>query len=101
MKTPEMLIPALRQYKHNSGEGFVIGYDQTYVDTLVKDLVDIITKQREDKEMLVKAMQYLVNESDGVYGLHLNGDPSPWSELLEGGEFEEWLGEFSEFGVVK
>ena len=30
----------------------------------------------------------LMGESDGVYGLHLNGDTSPWDELDEGGQFE-------------
>ena len=30
----------------------------------------------------------LIEESRGVYGLHLNGDESPWSELEQGGRFE-------------
>ena len=33
-------------------------------------------------------VQYLISESHGVYGLHLNGDESPWSELEQGGRFE-------------
>lgn len=33
-------------------------------------------------------MQDLIGESDGVYGLHLNGDESPWSEVEQGGRFE-------------
>lgn len=40
---------------------------------------------------LVKAVDALIGESQGVYGLHLNGDPAPWSELTQGGRFEEWL----------
>lgn len=40
---------------------------------------------------LVSALDDLIGESQGVYGLHLNGDPSPWAELLPGGTFEEWL----------
>lgn len=44
-----------------------------------------------------KAFESLINESKGVYGLHLNGDPSPWEELLEGGRFEEWLIKFSKY----
>jgi len=32
----------------------------------------------------------LTTESEGVYGLHLNGDPAPWSDLIAGGRFEEW-----------
>lgn len=33
----------------------------------------------------------LIEESAGVYGLHLNGDVSPWSELVQGGRFERLL----------
>ena len=33
-------------------------------------------------------LEELVAETSGVYGLHLNGDPSPWGEILEGGRFE-------------
>ena len=33
----------------------------------------------------------LIDESEGVAGLHLNGDLAPWSELTDGGRFEEWL----------
>lgn len=32
----------------------------------------------------------LTSESDGVYGLHLNGDSAPWAELCSGGVHEEW-----------
>lgn len=30
----------------------------------------------------------LISESDGVAGLHLNGDLAPWGELVAGGRFE-------------
>ena len=33
-------------------------------------------------------VQDLIGESHGVYGLHLNGDESPWGELEQGGRFE-------------
>ena len=33
-------------------------------------------------------LEELVAETSGVYGLHLNGAPSPWEEILEGGRFE-------------
>ena len=33
-------------------------------------------------------VQDLIGESHGVYGLHLNGDESPWGELAQGGRFE-------------
>lgn len=40
---------------------------------------------------LTKDISELIGLSEGVYGLHLNGDPSPWSDLLSGGRYEEWL----------
>lgn len=42
------------------------------------------------------AVRGLINESEGVYGLHLNGDVSPWAELEQGGRYEEWLRDFNE-----
>ena len=33
----------------------------------------------------------LINNSKGVYGLHLNGKNAPWQTLLDGGEHEQWL----------
>ena len=37
---------------------------------------------------LTEDIQCLIGESAGVYGLHLNGDLSPWGELEAGGRFE-------------
>ena len=42
----------------------------------------------------LQAVQKLINESHGVDGLHLNGDPAPWESLQTGGEFESWLEPF-------
>lgn len=39
----------------------------------------------------LKAVEDLMADSYGVYGLHLNGDVAPWAELRTGGRFEEWL----------
>ena len=33
----------------------------------------------------------LVANSDGVSGLHMNGDMAPWSEIMDGGAFGAWL----------
>lgn len=40
------------------------------------------------------AMLGLINSSQGVYGLHLNGDGAPWDSLRTGGQFEAWLLDF-------
>jgi hypothetical protein len=42
----------------------------------------------------LQAVASLIDESDGVAGLHRNGDIAPWSELRTGGRFEEWLAPF-------
>lgn len=42
-------------------------------------------------EEALEAVESLIKESDGVYGLHLNGSPAPWDELRTGAYFEEWL----------
>jgi len=57
-----------------------------------REEISRIAKQRDG---LANALSELLNEIDGlmgesagVYGLHLNGDPSSWSEIEEGGRFE-------------
>jgi len=44
----------------------------------------------------VDAVCDLIGESEGVTGLHLNGDIATWGELLRGGAFEEWLSALSD-----
>lgn len=48
----------------------------------------IETDSLEIMKSLAREIGGLIAESEGVYGLHLNGDPSPWEELLPGGRFE-------------
>ena len=50
-----------------------------------------VAKLRDALEGLVEDLDELITQSGGVYGLHLNGDPAPWSDLLAGGKYEEWL----------
>lgn len=40
------------------------------------------------------AVKMLIDESDGVVGLHLNGEVAPWHDLRTGGSFGEWLKDF-------
>ena len=40
---------------------------------------------------LCEAIDDLISHSEGVAGLHLNGDLAPWESLIEGGQFEPWL----------
>lgn len=40
------------------------------------------------------AVESLIEESQGVYGLHLNGYPAPWSEIRGDGRYCEWLEDY-------
>lgn len=42
----------------------------------------------------INAVSTLINESEGVAGLHLNGDIASWDSLQTGGRFEDWLLDF-------
>jgi len=52
-----------------------------------------IPTPREALARLIFDIKALAAESEGVAGLHQNGDVAPWSDLLEGGEFSPWLGD--------
>lgn len=39
----------------------------------------------------LRVVKDLINESEGVTGLHANGDVASWDEISPGGEFEGWL----------
>lgn len=64
------------------------------VDFLLSRCASLESLVRELAKGVV-AVRDLMAESGGVYGLHLNGDPSPWHELVEGGFFEAWLIDYS------
>ena len=56
-----------------------------------KQQAEMIEKQSAALKLAREALtevQDLIGESSGVYGLHLNGDESPWSEVEQGGRFE-------------
>jgi hypothetical protein len=57
---------------------------------------DALREKVERQHKGLKAVEDLINESDGVYGYHLNGDLSPWGDFLEGGCNEAYLMEFEE-----
>ena len=41
-----LLIAALRQYRHNDGEGFVFAYDKSSAERLVAGLIETLEMQR-------------------------------------------------------
>ena len=56
-------------------------------DKEIEDLTAENSKLREG----ISAIAALIRSSDGVVGLHKNGDVAGWDELMKGGEFEDWL----------
>jgi hypothetical protein len=50
----------------------------------------------DELEEVLRSFSTLIDESQGVAGLHLNGEIAPWGELLGGGRYEEWLIDFTE-----
>ena len=55
-----------------------------------------LDEAKEKLNKVVHCVSDLIDNSDGVYGLHLNGDPTPWNSLLKGGRDEGWMIDFSE-----
>lgn len=64
------------------------------IEQLIKDnqRKDLIIQQLKSGIISVRE---LIDNSDGVCGLHLNGDIATWEELQEGGQFEAWLLDFN------
>jgi hypothetical protein len=46
---------------------------------------------RELLTLLLDDLDALIDDSEGVAGLHLNGDIACWESLRQGGRFETWL----------
>jgi hypothetical protein len=60
-----------------------------YAHPTIKPVPD--TKAHELLNLLLDDLDALVDNSEGVAGLHLNGDVASWESLREGGRFETWL----------
>ena len=66
-------------------------------DRMIADIATLTAENarlREDAERFadaIDAVSDLIDNSKGVYGLHLNGNVAPWGELRTGGRYEEWL----------
>jgi hypothetical protein len=50
-----------------------------------------LRSSNEALSTLVNDLDALIKESEGVAGLHLNGDLAPWHDLTAGGRYESWL----------
>jgi len=81
------LIASLDNYSQHC-----IATEQFQVADLLFNTVRTLHKMKAG----ISAIRSLINESHGVAGLHLNGDVAEWTELEQGGRFEEWLIKFNE-----
>jgi len=67
------------------------------VDEISNDLVDQTQKLKDENARLkagINSVAELIDDSLGIAGLNFNGDIVEWSEIREGGQFEEWLIDF-------
>ena len=62
--------------------------DTSHAIERVKELEADYDRLRDALTSVIGEVDDLIGESSGVYGLHLNGDPSPWGEVVAGGRFE-------------
>ncbi len=81
--TPEDLAPIKELFERKKRE-------RERIARLESDLA-AARKALEEKDDGLRAVEDLIDNSDGVIGLHLNGDTAPWDELRTGGRFQEWL----------
>lgn len=95
----EFIKEIKRQYAY---DGKPKQYQQGF-DAACKEIAELLSRLSQGRKAIeaCKSFESLINESQEVYGLHLNGDPAPWEELLEGGRFEDWLIKFSEWQQSK
>lgn len=85
MKTLEQLQDDLESARAGMNTGDIEDAVAAIEDFKKKKLVDGLL-----------AVEALIAQSDGVIGLHRNGDSATWDELRAGGRLESWLSEFDE-----
>jgi hypothetical protein len=65
-------------------------------EDMYRQIVDERDQLKAQINGMKEAIDDLVRSSEGVAGLHQNGDVAPWDELLTGGRFDEWLRVFDD-----
>ena len=83
----------------NEQQAEIERFRKLYADEGLKAMVLLEENSRLKAEIErlrkgLAAVENLIGDSSGVYGLHQNGDPAPWIELRTGGRFEGWLADF-------
>lgn len=63
------------------------------IDNLHKAQIDRLTKQNIQMELVINEFLELIDNSQGVAGLHLNGDIATWRDLIDNG----WLRDLNNY----
>ena len=61
---------------------------QHRINAELVEQAELLAAQNEALRSALEEVKSLIGETTGVYGLHLNGDLSPWAEIEQGGRFE-------------
>lgn len=67
MDKTDILIPALRQYKHNDGSGLLMAYDKTSTDQIVSALQYLLEQTADREHSLADALEALIGEHDNQF----------------------------------
>jgi hypothetical protein len=78
-KSHENLLPTDRAWVR-AGALWQAEQDQVKFNAVVKILRNVYDQ-----------IHLLASDSEGVAGLHRNGDIAEWKELFPGGQYQEWL----------
>lgn len=73
--------------------------DKARPDRRRRNVIRALERMRRSEELLsdlFTALANVMSESEGVAGLHLNGDVAEWDSLTRGGKFEDWLKAYDE-----
>lgn len=88
-ETPAQIVA--RQYDRLLYERNAARADVARLTTELAAAKERAERMRKRAAAVVKDIDILVENSRGVIGLHLNGDEAPWTDLLAGGKYEDWL----------
>lgn len=73
------------------------GYYELDVDAVAGEVArqhtEVVKPLVEALKRLARDVRDLMGNSQGVHGLHQNGDLATWEELSQGGNLSEWIGD--------
>jgi len=90
-KAAEALADPQAGERERSLAGSTLSQTEPETVETIETVQDAGVAARGHLRRVVSALDALIGESQGVYGLHKNGDMAPWPELTRGGQCEGWL----------